>query len=210
MDACRPCCRCARRIAALRSAFSSSVSASGSPASASGPPSWGAEEDPAPQPALQAVAEGLAPIRTRNSALDDADFVRRPAVTVVPELFIVRAAALAADDLTVLDPSGRWLAAWHDRFKKEVENQERGEDVGKVRDEPLHPSQDGVPRFLQRGGEIDAVHRTVLLRVASAQAGDVRTMRASVTRPRMTQYGPISTSSPSTPRRCACAPTTAW
>ena len=38
-----------------------------------------------------------------RSALDDADFVRRPAVLEVPDLFIVRAAALAADDLTVLD-----------------------------------------------------------------------------------------------------------
>lgn len=49
-----------------------------------------------------------------RSALDDADFVRRPSVTEVPDLFIVRAAALAADDLTVL--GARWELVPEVRF----------------------------------------------------------------------------------------------
>lgn len=55
-----------------------------------------------PLPTLLRVVGTYRPAGPERSALDDADFARGPAVTEVPDLFIVRAAALAADDLTVL------------------------------------------------------------------------------------------------------------
>ena len=58
-----------------------------------------------PLPTLLRVVGTYRPAGPERSALDDADFARRPAVTEVPDLFIVRAAALAADDLTVLGAS---------------------------------------------------------------------------------------------------------
>ena len=58
-----------------------------------------------PLPTLLRVVGTYRQAGPERSALDDADFARRPAVTEVPDLFVVRAAALAADDLTVLGAS---------------------------------------------------------------------------------------------------------
>lgn len=58
-----------------------------------------------PRPTLLHVVGTYRPAGPERSALDDADYVRRPGVTEVPDLFIVRTAALAADDLTVLGAS---------------------------------------------------------------------------------------------------------
>ena len=60
-----------------------------------------------PVPTLLRVVGTYRPASPERSALDDADFVRRPAVLEVPDLFVVRAAALAADDLTVLGADWR-------------------------------------------------------------------------------------------------------
>lgn len=66
------------------------------------------------RPTLLKVVGTYRATGAERSLLDDADFVRKPVVIEFPDMFVVRAAALAADDLTVLGAD--WSSSPEVRF----------------------------------------------------------------------------------------------